>query len=230
MIEFARRVYGKLMMAAQKRKLKGKVVFDRHTTVSRDTVFEGGNRVAEGAKVISCYIGYGAGVGRDADISKTRVGRYALVGAQVIRGRHPLDQVSIHPAYYSIAKQNGFTYVTEQFYEEFKYADPENKISVIIGNDAWLTTGCKIVEGVTVGDGAVVLNGAVVTKDVPPYAIVGGVPAKVLRYRFDPETIAWLLELRWWDKDEAWQKKYAPYFSSPQRLREVLEAEKSQGE
>ncbi len=67
-----------------------------------------------------------------------------------------------------------------------------------IGNDVWVGFGVTIMRGVTVGDGAILAASAVVTKDVPPYAIVGGVPAKVIRYRFDDETVARLRELRWW--------------------------------
>ena len=65
----------------------------------------------------------------------------------------------------------------------------------------------SIISGVTIHDGAVVLAGAVVTKDVPPYAIVGGVPAKVLRYRYDEETIQKLLKSQWWNQDIKWFEK-----------------------
>ena len=231
MLNLVRRHYEKLRMIIQKISLRGQVLFDRNTVVSRKTVFEGGNRVAEGAKVIDCHIGYGTIIGFHADLSCTRVGRYCSIAPQIIRGHHPIDQVSTHPCFYSLARQAGFTYANEQSYEEFSYAEPGEQIAVNIGNDVWLTTGVKILEGVTIGDGAVVLNNAVVNKDVPPYAIVGGVPAKLIRYRFDSETIDWLLNLKWWDKSEEWIKDHAPYFSDPKVLREVLEAEnKSQGE
>jgi len=70
---------------------------------------------------------------------------------------------------------------------------------LVIGNDAWIGTGALILSGVTIGDGAVVAARAVVTKDVPPYAVVGGVPAKILRYRFSPENIEKLQKIAWWD-------------------------------
>ncbi|WP_279387272.1 CatB-related O-acetyltransferase [Aestuariirhabdus litorea] len=70
---------------------------------------------------------------------------------------------------------------------------------VVIGNDVWLCANASILSGVTIGDGAVVANGALVTRDVPPYAIVGGNPAKILRYRFEPEIIERLLGVRWWE-------------------------------
>jgi acetyltransferase-like isoleucine patch superfamily enzyme len=70
---------------------------------------------------------------------------------------------------------------------------------VIIGNDVWIATDAIILSDVRIGDGAIVAAGAVVTKDVPPYAVVGGVPAKVIKYRFDERTINELLRIRWWD-------------------------------
>ena len=69
----------------------------------------------------------------------------------------------------------------------------------VIGNDVWIGTGAIIMQGITVGDGAVVASGAVVTKDVPPYAIVAGVPAKVIRYRFDDNTVERLAASQWWE-------------------------------
>jgi virginiamycin A acetyltransferase len=70
---------------------------------------------------------------------------------------------------------------------------------VTIGNDVWIGTQCTILSGVTIGDGAVIAANSVVTSDVPPYAIVGGTPAKVLKYRFSPEIIEKLLEICWWN-------------------------------
>ncbi len=76
-----------------------------------------------------------------------------------------------------------------------------NKGDTVVGNDVWLGYSALVMPGVHIGNGAIVATAAVVTKDVPAYAIVGGNPAAVLRYRFDPETIARLESLRWWDWD-----------------------------
>ena len=70
---------------------------------------------------------------------------------------------------------------------------------MVIGNDVWIGANVSILPGVYIGDGAVIAAGAVVTKDVEPYAIVGGVPAKVIRYRFSPKEIYILLKIKWWD-------------------------------
>lgn len=78
----------------------------------------------------------------------------------------------------------------------------DNKGDIVIGNDVWIGYEAVILPGVTIGDGAIIGTRAVVTKDVPPYTIVGGVPAKPIRRRFDDETIAELLRLRWWDWDK----------------------------
>lgn len=100
------------------------------------------------------------------------------------------------------------TYTFPIFYEQWGL-DPknirdawDNKGDIVIGNDVWIGYEAVILSGVTVGDGAVIGTRAVVTKDVPPYTIVGGMPARPIRRRFDPQTIARLEELRWWDWEE----------------------------
>lgn len=100
------------------------------------------------------------------------------------------------------------TYTFPIFYEQWGL-DPknirdawDNKGDIVIGNDVWIGYEAVILSGVTVGDGAVIGTRAVVAKDVPPYTIVGGVPARPIRRRFDPQTIARLEELRWWDWEE----------------------------
>ena len=100
------------------------------------------------------------------------------------------------------------TYTFPIFYEQWGL-DPknirdawDNKGDIVIGNDVWIGYEAVILSGVTVRDGAIIGTRAVVTKDVPPYTIVGGVPARPIRRRFDPQTIARLEELRWWDWEE----------------------------
>ncbi len=98
----------------------------------------------------------------------------------------------------------------------------------VIGNDVWIGQNAVIMDGVHVGDGAIVAAGAVVTKDVPPYAIVGGVPARVIKYRFDAGTIKELSELKWWELSDG-EIASLPVDNVPAclaRLREIRAAER----
>ncbi len=83
----------------------------------------------------------------------------------------------------------------------------DNRGDIVIGNDVWIGYEAVILSGVTIGDGAIIGTRAVVTKDVPSYTVVGGVPAKPIRKRFDEETIQKLEEIRWWDWEEERIKK-----------------------
>lgn len=85
----------------------------------------------------------------------------------------------------------------------------------VVGSDVWTGFGCWIPSGTTIGDGAVVATGAVVTKDVPPYAIVGGAPARVLKYRHSEEQRAALLDIRWWDWSLDEVRAATPYLAAP---------------
>lgn len=97
------------------------------------------------------------------------------------------------------------TYPFPLFFEEWRLdrkdvaTSWDNKGDIIIGNDVWIGYEAVMLAGVTIGDGAIIGTRAVVTKDVPPYTIVGGVPAKPIRKRFSEETVSALLEIKWWD-------------------------------
>ena len=122
------------------------------------------------------YVGEFSHISQYVEIGNfTSIGNLCTIGAH----SHPLDKLTTFP-FVELLKGSGYKGTT-------------------IGSDVWIGSNSVILAGVTVGHGAVIGAGAVVTKDVPPYAIAVGNPAKVRRYRFEPELIAALLETRWWD-------------------------------
>lgn len=93
--------------------------------------------------------------------------------------------------------------------------DVISKGAIRIGSDVWIGTKCVVLSGVSIGDGAIVAAGSIVTKDVPPFAIVGGNPARVIRYRFTPEVIAKLAAVKWWEWSMERIKRNQRFFTSP---------------
>ena len=140
-------------------------------------------------------------ISENTKMFRTKIGKYCSIGPNVNCGRgvHPATKyVSTHPIFYSTLKQAQITFTEKNYFEEFG--------RIIIGNDVWIGANVFIREGVTVGDGAIIAAGAVVTKDIPSYSIVAGVPAKLIRYRFTEEQISFLVSFKWWERDMDWLK------------------------
>ncbi len=136
------------------------------------------------------------------------IGAFCSIGPEAIiggLGSHPTNFLSTHPAFFSVRMQAGRTFVHHNLFEELKHTS--------IGNDVWVGTRAIILDGVNVSDGAVIAAGALVTKDVPPYAIVAGVPARIIKFRFSDFAISELLRWKWWDLPEAVLAKLASQFS-----------------
>ncbi|SDS61105.1 Acetyltransferase (isoleucine patch superfamily) [Pseudomonas umsongensis] len=129
-----------------------------------------------------------------------RIGRYCSIapGLTVGDGTHPIDWLSTHPFQYAGASAKRWL---ENPDEGFLKYTPEQSTHVGIGHDVWIGANVTILPGVEIGHGAILAAGAVITKDVPPYAIVAGVPAKVIRYRFSEILIERLLKIKWWRFD-----------------------------
>jgi virginiamycin A acetyltransferase len=151
---------------------------------------------------MSCRLASNVQIGRNVEIGdysyandytligSGKIGKFCSIGyfCEIGMHEHPIDYVSTSPFIYG--SKNIFS--EECCWDDF--ASPP-----IIGNDVWIGSKATILQGVLVSDGAVIAAGSVVTKNVPPYAIVAGVPAKILRYRFNPDKIRALLAMQWWN-------------------------------
>ena len=200
-------------------KFHKKVRFNSRVQIDRHAVFEGQNVINNGS-VFSGYMGWGSYIGCNSTVSG-KVGRFCSIAGNVktVIGAHPSTEfVSTHPMFFSQIKQNGETFVDRQKFKEAKYADEEKKYHIIIGNDVWIGDSAMIMSGVTISDGAIIAAGAVVTKNVPPYSIVGGVPAKVIKYRFGQNQIDELLKIKWWDWPQDKIKTKAETFDNTERF------------
>lgn len=172
--------------------------------------FKGANIVDEKSFVYNSDIDYATVIGSGCKIDSAKIGKYSSIGpgVYIVRGQHPVEKfVSTCNLFYSRDESRGFTYSDINKFDEYRYADGKNRYSVVIGNDVWIGCNAIIMEGVNIGDGAIIAAGAIVTKDVEPYSIVGGVPARIIKYRFSVEKINLLNEFKWWDKGEKWIKK-----------------------
>lgn len=159
-------------------------------------------KINSGATIVDSTIGRYTYTCYDDEIVNCEIGQFCSISDDVIIGgaEHPINWVSTSPVFQNV-KHSGPK-------KRFAKHEFDGILRTVIGNDVWIGKRAIIKAGVKIGDGAVVGAGAVVTKDVPPYAIVAGVPAKIIKYRFDEDTIAQLLKTKWWNlSDEELEKR-----------------------
>lgn len=161
----------------------------RNADVHRTAKVESGTSFYSSTMAKHSFVGY------DCDVLCADIGAFTSIANCVVigGGRHPMEWVGMSPVFYK-----GRDSVKAKFSEY----DREPNRRVRIGNDVWIGRSAVVLPGVTIGDGAVVGAGAIVTKDVPAYAIVAGNPARLLRHRFDEATVARLLAIQWWNLEE----------------------------
>ncbi|WP_082568174.1 CatB-related O-acetyltransferase [Pelomonas sp. Root1217] len=157
-----------------------------------DCRFEGRNRLSGSAALQASNLGRGSYVNA-ARLNNVRVGRFCSIGFEALvgLGEHPVDRFATHPAFYSPNNPVGLRWTSTPLFQEMQ--------PVSLGSDVWVGARATILSGVSIGDGAIVAAGSVVTKDVPSFAIVAGVPARLIRLRFPPELCEALSALKWWD-------------------------------
>ena len=187
-------------------KWHGKLQLEQGCDIALQVQFEGMNKIYSHSS-FGGILGYGSYIGHHSSLT-AKIGRFCSISNHVIcnAGIHPFQApfATTSPCFFSLRKQNGATFATQQMLNEMRTTDSEGSFGCEIGNDVWICEGVFINGGIHIADGALVLAHAVVTKDVPPYAIVGGVPAKIIGYRYDEATIKWLLNVQWWNNPIAW--------------------------
>lgn len=206
-------------------KIVKKCIFKNGSYFNRKTCLAGYNCIGENTRLYHTYLGEGSYVANDSRLAYVKIGKYSSIsqGVMTVIGRHPTnDFVSTHPAFYALYPWNGHTFAKQQLFEEYPVKFGSEFI-ISVGNDVWIGGGVLILDGVRIGDGAIIGAGAVVTKDIPPYAVAVGVPAKVIKYRFSKEEILFLKEIKWWDWDMKRLKENADIFKN---ISEFIENQK----
>lgn len=191
------------------------------------TSFEGYNIIGKGSIISNSTIGLCSYVGANSKLPNTIIGSFCSIAdnVKVIYYTHPTSTfVSTSPVFFSKCKQCGITFVENQLFDEILFINDKH---LIIGNDVWIGSNVTIKGGVKIGDGAIIAMGAVVCSDVPPYAIVGGVPAKVIRYRFSQDVVNKLISFKWWDKNIDWIKENHDCFNEIEKFIALID--KTQG-
>ena len=151
--------------------------------------------ILKGAKLNNVQVGKYSRIGENCRLTNVKMGNFSVFSADCVAGvgQHPTDTLTYHSIFYKKGNwgwHDDWVHYPEGFVEQKQ---------ITVGNDVWIGRRVILMDGITIGDGAIVATGAIVTKDVPPYAIVGGVPAKIIKYKFPQDVIDRLEAIRWWD-------------------------------
>ena len=200
-------LYYKLRRIIKYRHLRKRCIFISNGAIVDNTDFEkiGYNQIDDAVFLLECYVGRGTYIRNGCLFKKTKIGRYCSIApnVKIIYGKHPTStKVAMHPSFYKNKKIANLSFNHETGFEEYEYTS--NGFYCEIGNDVWIGTDAKIMGGVTIGDGCIVAAGTIVTKNIPPYSIVAGIPGKIVKYRFSDDQITFLEKFQWWSRDLDW--------------------------
>tara|TARA_B100001173_G_C15993813_1_gene550108 strand:- start:666 stop:1277 length:612 start_codon:yes stop_codon:yes gene_type:complete len=180
-----------------------------HSKAIKNSVIHKDSKVEAGSEIINSKFEKHSFCGYYCEIINTDVGSFSSIANHVVigGGMHPISWVSTSPVFYE-----GKDSVKKKF-SEFERPKP---LRTTIGSDVWIGERAIIKQGVTIGTGSVIGMGSVVVKDVPPYSIVGGCPAKLIRNRFNEKLTRDLLNSKWWDLPEDTLRKNAKFIKDPE--------------
>lgn len=173
-------------------------------------------KVYSGTEFYDSSIGRHSYVGYDCEIHNCEIGAFCSIANGLIVGgaEHPMDWLSTSPVFHNVGGGTG---------KHLSHLPVPDVKRTTIGNDVWIGSRVIIMQGLSIGTGAILGAGSVVTKDVPPYSIVAGNPARIIRYRFENDVIQQLLNSRWWEMDDNTLSKYANYLSNPKKFLTAIE-------
>ncbi|RMG69362.1 MAG: antibiotic acetyltransferase [Bacteroidetes bacterium] len=183
-----------------KYRFRGQKLYISWACVVKNCRFGYSNHISEQSILTNVDVGDFSYIGARSHLNNVTIGKFSSIAPNVKAGlgTHPSRGfISSHPAFYAPS----YGLVEKQAFEEYH--------QTTIGNDVWIGANSTLVDGVTIGDGAIIGAHAVVTKDIPPYAVAVGVPAKIIRYRFSEAEIKRLQAQAWWDKPLSWIKAHA---------------------
>ncbi len=185
----------------------GVIIKDRCTIFN--SILEHNTAIYPNTELSKSQIGAFSYLNENSSMGGVTVGRFTSIGPSFIcgYGEHPTNFITTSPVFYSTRMQCGVSFTETNRFEEHK--------ETRIGSDVWIGSRVFVKDGVTIGNGALIAAGAVVVADVPDYAVVGGVPAKLIRYRFSEEGIRELLEIQWWLWSEEKLRDAQPLLAQP---------------